>query len=369
MTTDRFQHAVTVDLDSAALEHALSELWQQAARLDDGPPVARARVMTLVVYAEDDDSDALATRVAQMLPERHPSRAVIVHLRPEDDGPLRASLAIQCATNRVGERTVCSEVIEVHAGARHREILADAVAPLLVADLPSVVWWTGRPRPADPVLRRFARGLVDRVLVDSALFRDPGAGLIALARWREDPRRRAALADLAWERMRQWRQLLAQTMDAPDARARLRAIREVTIAYAGPELPEEGLLLAGWLAGSLRWQPLDSPAFGVATFAVGDRTLLLRFVAEESSGAARVVSVRLRAEDGAEYRVQEGSTPGLAACVVEAGDHERIERLVPFARGEPADEVVGAIGRQGRDPVYEAALAAAAEIAVLGVTA
>ena len=369
MTTDLLQHAGTVDLDSAALERALSELWQQAARLEDGHPVARARVMTLVVYTEDDASDELAARVSQTLPERHPSRAVIVHLRPEDDGPLRASLAIQCAANRAGERTVCSEVIEVYAGARHRDVLADAVSPLLVADLPSVVWWTGRPRPADPVLRRFAGGLVDRVLVDSALFRDPGAGLIALARWREDPRRRAALADLAWERLRQWRQLLAQTMDAPDARARQRAVREVTIAYAGQELPEEGLLLAGWLAGSLRWQPLDSPAFGVATFAVGGRTLTLRFAAEEGDGPARIVSVRLRADDGAEYRVYEGATPGLAACVAEAGDHDPIERLVPFLRREPVDLVVGAIGRQGRDPVYEAALAAAAEIAVLGVTA
>jgi glucose-6-phosphate dehydrogenase assembly protein OpcA len=369
MTADLLEHEGMVDLDSATLERTLSELWQQAARLEDGPPVARARVMTLVVYTEDDASAELAERVSQALPGRHPSRAVIVHLRPDAEGPLRASLAIQCATNRVGERTVCSEVIEVHAGARHRDVLADAVSPLLVADLPSVVWWTGRPRPADPVLRRFAGGLVDRVLLDSARFRDPGAGLIALARWREDPRRRAVLADLAWERLRQWRQLLAQTMDPPDARARLRSLREVTVSYAGEALPEEGLLLAGWLAGSLRWQPLDSPAFGVATFAVGGQTLTLRFRAEGDGGVERLISVRLRADDGAEYRVQEGATSGLAVCVAEGGDHEPIERLVPFVRREPVDLVVGALGRQGRDPVYEAALAAAAEIAVLGVTA
>jgi glucose-6-phosphate dehydrogenase assembly protein OpcA len=368
MTTDLLRYEGMLDLDSAALEHTLSDLWQQAARVEAGPPVARARVMTLVVYTEDDQTGELAARVTRELPGRHPSRAVVVHLRQDDDRPLAASLAIQCATNRVGERTVCSEVIEVYAGGRHREVLADAVAPLLIGGLPSVLWWTGRPRPADPVLRRFAGGLVDRVLVDSALFRDPGAGLIALARWREDRRHRATLADLAWERLRGWRHLIAQTMDPPDGRARLRALHGVTIAYAGEALPEEALLLAGWLAGSLRWQPLDSPAFGVMTFMAGGRPLTLRFL-PANGGEARLTAVELVAADGVTYRVHEGNVPGLASCVVEAGGEAFLERLVPFVRRGPVDLVVHALGRQGRDPVYEAALAAAAETAVLGVTA
>jgi hypothetical protein len=79
--------------------------------------------------------------------------------------------------------------------------------------------------------------------------------------------------------------------------------------------------------------------------------------------------VELFAEDGATHRVYEGDRPGLASCVVEAGGQASMERLVPFVRRDPVDLVVHALGRQGRDPVYEAALAAAAETAVLGVTA
>jgi hypothetical protein len=94
----------------------------------------------------------------------------------------------------------------------------------------------------------------------------------------------------------------------------------------------------------------------------------MRFV-HAGGGEARIVAIELAAEDGATYRVQEGDTSGLASCVVAAGGQAPLERLVPFVRRDPVDLVVHALGRQGRDPVYEAALAAAAETAVLGVTA
>jgi hypothetical protein len=142
----------------------------------------------------------------------------------------------------------------------------------------------------------------------------------------------------------------------------------VTISYSGETLPEEALLLAGWLAGSLRWQPLDSPAFGVMTFEAGGRPLTLRFL-PIGDGEGQLSAVEIVTEDGATYRVYEGDTPGLASCVAEVGGQASLERLVPFIRRDPVDLVVHALGRQGRDPVYEAALAAAAETAVLGVTA
>ena len=367
-TTDLVRHEGAMELDSAALERALAELWQEASAAADGSPVARARVMTLVVYAEDEASAALAEQVAQTLPERHPCRGIILDVRPQESGPLRASIAIQCMVNPGGERKVCSELITVTGGTESRALLTDAVAPLLVADLPAVVWWTGRPRPADPVLRRFAGGIVDRVLLDSALFRDPGAGLIALARWLEEPRRRAAIADLSWERLRPWRTLLAQTVDSPDARAHLRQIREVVIGHGGQgSLPEETLLLAGWLASRLRWQPLDSPAAGVVTFADSGGTVTLRLAAE--AGESDLTSVRLTAADGTTYAVRRSDRPGLGVCAVVGAGRTPLVRLVPLAPRGPVDLAVHALGRAGRDPVYEAALVAAAEIAVLGATA
>ena len=374
-----FHHEEAMELDSAAIERSLTELWQQASAAVDGPPVARARVMTLLIYTEDEASAELAASVASTLPEHHPCRAVILHVEPHRSRPLRAGTSIECLLSPGGEQKVCSERITVTAGGEARLILADAVAPLLVPDLPSVLWWTGRPRPGDPVLRRFAAGAVDRVLLDSALFRDPGAGLIALARWHDDPRRRGSIADLAWERLRQWRQLLAQTVDPPEARAQLPRVREITIGYdSQASLPEETLLLAGWLSARLGWHPEDSPAAGVVTFSGSGRPRTLRLIPEDAAGTdasplgrlgASLRSVRLVTDDGMTFSVRADNRPGIGICAVEDPARESLERLVPLVYHDPVTLVVRALGRRGEDPVYESALAAAAEIAVLGATA
>lgn len=370
VATESTHYDELLELDSAVLERALSELWQQAAAVGDGPPVARTRVMTLVVYTEDAEAAGLATAVAEALPERHPSRGIIVHVSPADDRPLRAGISIQCLINPGGERKVCSEQITVNGGGASRPLLFGAITPLLVTDLPATFWWTGRPRPADPVFLQFARGTVDRVVLDSGLFRDPGAGLISLARWKEDRRRRAAIGDLAWERLREWRQLLAQTMDPPEARAHLRSIGEVTIEYLGDStIPEECLLLAGWLAATLRWQPFDSPAPGVVTFGAGERTVTLRLRSVTAArGVARIHSIRLAAGD-AEYVIRTDDQHGLGQCVATSEDKEPLERMVPLFDHDPVDLIVRALGRRGHDLVYEAALSAAADFIVLGVTA
>ncbi|MGD9890688.1 MAG: glucose-6-phosphate dehydrogenase assembly protein OpcA [Dehalococcoidia bacterium] len=370
MTVETTHRDELLGLDSAELERALSELWQQAAASGDGPPVARTRVMTLVVYTEDREAASLATMVADALPERHPSRGIIVHVSPSEDGPLSAGISIQCLVNPVGERRVCSEQITVTGGGTSRPLLFGAITPLLITDLPATFWWTGRPRPADPVFLQFARGAVDRVVLDSGLFRDPGAGLIALARWKEDRRRRAAIGDLAWERLREWRQLLAQTMDPPEARGHLRSITDVTIEYLGEStIPEESLLLAGWLAATLRWQPFDSPAPGVVTFSAGDRSVTLRLRSVVAGrGVAGIHSVRLNA-GGAGYLVRVDDQAGLGQCIATSEAKEPLERMVPLFDHDPVDLIVRALGRRGQDVVYEAALSAAADFVVLGVTA
>ena len=369
VTTELTRHDGLLELDSAALERALSELWQQAAMAGDGPPVDRTRVMTLVVYAEDEASVGLAAAVAEAIPERHPCRCIIVHVSPQDDRPLRAGISIQCLVNPGGERKVCSEQITVMGGGASRPLLFGAITPLLIPDLPATFWWTGRPRPADPLFLQFARGTVDRVLIDSGFFRDPGAGLISLARWKEDRRRRAAIGDLAWERLREWRQLLAQTMDPPEARVHLQSISEVTIEYLGDSIPEESLLLAGWLAATLRWQPLDSPAPGVVTFDAGTHTVTLKLRAVEGRrGVAGIHSIRLSAA-GADYLVRAGDQPGLGQCIATIDEREPLDRMVPLFDQSPVDLIVRALGRRRDDPAYEAAISATADFVVLGVTA
>jgi glucose-6-phosphate dehydrogenase assembly protein OpcA len=329
------------------------------------------RVLNLIVYTEDDESAELADEVMSLLPERHPCRGIVLRVHPTTNHPLRAAISARCSIGSRGARTICSELITVTAGEDTRALLADAITPLLIADLPVVLWWTGRPRPADPIFRRLSRGRVDRVLVDSLRFRDPTAGLLALSRWHSEGHGHTILADLNWERLRPWRQLLAQTVDAPEARMRLPTITNVTIVHDGAGAPpEEALLAAGWLMASFRWQPDDSPAAGEVTLRAAGRPVTIRFVPDgRPAGDTPLLSITLRAADGASFSVCLGDQAGLGVCTIEGLGHAPIERTIPFVHRDAAHLAVAALGRTGRDPVYEASLAAAAEIAVLGATA
>lgn len=371
MTSSVLEGAQTLELDAPKIESALRELWHEASASGDGPPVARVRALNLIVYTEDNTSADFADAVMDILPEQHPCRAIIVRRDPDDSAPLRASISARCQIRPGGARKVCSELITVSGGANLRDRLADALSSLLVADLPVTLWWTGRPRPADPLFRRFGRGLADRVLIDSAAFRDSAAGLIALSRRHDDPRYRASLADLAWERLRPWRQLLAQAVDPVEARRGLDAITEVELGYTGDGAPpEESLLLAGWLAAALTWRPEDSPATGVVTLHSPSRLVRLRFT--PTAGASDdppLRSVRIASANGYDVSLRAGDQPPSGLLSVALPGAAAIEHGVALVRQAPADLVAAALGRAGADPVYEAALMAAAEIAMLGATA
>jgi hypothetical protein len=105
------------------------------------------------------------------------------------------------------------------------------------------------------------------------------------------------------------------------------------------------------------------------TFGAGERTVTLRLRSVTSGrGVAGIQSVRLKADD-AEYLVRVDDQPGLGQCVATSEAKEPLDRMVPLFDHDPVDLIVRALGRRGQDQVYEAALSAAADFVVLGVTA
>ena len=95
--------------------------------------------------------------------------------------------------------------------------LSRVVAPLLIHDLPVVLWW-----PDDPPFgsRQFSEvvGTADRLLVDSGTFHeDGGSALAGLATVVADG---VAVTDIGWLRLTLWRELLAGLFDHPLLAAR-----------------------------------------------------------------------------------------------------------------------------------------------------
>ena len=103
------------------------------------------------------------------LHRRHPSRAIVV--TPSDiDGPatMDAHIYAECKLNNRSGAEMCTEEILIKAGGELAQHLSRVVTPLLIHDLPVVLWW---PDDLPFGTKQFNEviGTADRLLVDSWL--------------------------------------------------------------------------------------------------------------------------------------------------------------------------------------------------------
>lgn len=254
---------------SAAVEaerSAMTEIERQRAladprlsgHLDDARSVRvrmRTSVLTLVVIAPRPETSERAMAAINALHQLHPSRAIVIS--PTDfDGPssMDAHIYAEC---RVAERTyaeVCTEQILIKVGGELSQHLARIMAPLLIHDLPVVLWW-----PDDPTFgtRQFSQvtAMADRLLVDTGTFAEDGrhrlaglAGVIADG---------VIVSDIGWLRLNLWRELLAGLFDHPLLTREVEHVRSVRVDFARPGTAlhlAKALYVCGWLAGQLGWQ-------------------------------------------------------------------------------------------------------------------
>ena len=116
----------------------------------------RTSVLTLVVLAPRPEISERALAAINALHQRHPSRAIVVS--PGDfDGPahMDAHIYAECKLNDRAGAEMCTEQILIKTGGELSQHLARVVTPLLIHDLPVVLWW-----PDDPPFgtRQFTRG-------------------------------------------------------------------------------------------------------------------------------------------------------------------------------------------------------------------
>ena len=264
---------------------------------EGGPPAMRTSVMTHLAWVADEWLDRARAALAGMA-ERHPSRTIILIPDP-DSGKDRvdASVSLECYALAGLERDVCSEVIELRLHGKRAKAPASIVEPLLVSDLPVFLRWRGEPTWGSPELEQLV-GVVDRLIVDTTEWDDLPFPYRHLAQLFD----RTAVSDIAWARTSRWRALLASLW--PD-------VADVgTIRVKGTAA--QAYLLVGWLRSRL-------------------------------------------------------GRPEIALEHVEAQKLEGIEldgNAAPFPPGDPpqpSDVLSDELDRFTRDPIYEAAVLAAAE--------
>jgi glucose-6-phosphate dehydrogenase assembly protein OpcA len=296
--------------EAAAAE--TSELEASDARLagrirvdDEGIRVrTRTSVLTLVVVASRPEVVDRAMAAVSMLAARHPSRAII--LSPTDpDGPatFEAHVFAACQLRERGGSEVCTEEILIRVGGELAQHLSSTAAPLLIHDLPVVLWW-----PDDvPFGRQTFTELAeqaDRLFVDSGQFRSNGLerlrGLAAAVDGG------LVVHDVSWMRLMLWRELLASCFDHPLLVRELGHLRSVHIdvAHPGAELRlSRAALFVGWLMARLRLtvnERLRPEPDGTWVAELRSRrrpvTVTIRPVEVEVSGAARSAGSLVRTE-------------------------------------------------------------------------
>jgi glucose-6-phosphate dehydrogenase assembly protein OpcA len=243
------------------------------------------------------------------------------------------------------------------------------VLPLLVPDLPVFLWWHDEP-PFTGHLFRELLETCDRLVVDSA----------ALGPERVEPVLRGlqglveegeiAVSDLNWSRLTHWRRLLAQFFDAPPGRQYLDRMEWVEVGIASRHGREsdlaEGLLMVGWLASRLGWVLEDGRSSrGGATafrFRGASGPVAVELKPEPSRRGEGLHSIRLEAAGGATFavaRVPDDETCVAVTAETPEGGHSRVVRMIPHSE---ADLLCEEMETQGRDTVFEEALAQAVRL-------
>src|SRR5947209_1528922 len=224
-----------------AIEGALRELLAQSHAQDRN--FVPARVLNMIVFIDHAWSGEIANRLAGV-GRYHASRLLVLSFEPRRER-LDARATIASEERAPGEFGVLRETVVVEIGERHLDDLLTIADPLVVTDLPTLLWSPhGHPHATDALLPLAQAVLVDSL--DDPVWRDAIERACALSE-------QAYVVDLAWLRSTPWRERIAATFDPPRRRRELDAITSLTVRHH-PASSLAGMLLIGWLASRLGWQ-------------------------------------------------------------------------------------------------------------------
>lgn len=339
------------DTDPGAIEAALRVLLRSRHAENEG--LVPARVLNLVVIVDRDWKGEVANRLERV--GRYQASRTVLCAVDEERTTLDAVATVSYEEPGAGSVGVVREQIEIDLGRKHLEGLRTVVDPILVAEMPTIVWSPhGYPEAVESLLP-----VTDVVLLDSDDLSDPpGAFERASACCGS-----AYVVDLAWLRTTPWRERLAASFDLRERLPALRQVSELEVRHQ-ENSTASGLLLTGWLASRLHWQyePLTAAAGNVLRGWVqrpdGGVDLRLRIVPQEAPGLG---GVTVTCETGLSLSLSRGQG-GLDAEEITPDGAQRAWKILGASRGEGG--ILGEGVRQAllRDPTYPAALSAAREL-------
>jgi len=333
----------------SAIEAALRQLLEEQHQQDEA--YAPARVLNLVAIVDREWRGEVVNRL-ERLGRFHPSRTIVCAVEPRRDRLDAWATMTSHHDSSGGTIAVCEERVEIEMGEAHLDGLETIVHPLIVPDLATVVW---SPHGHDNAMDALV-GLADVFLLDSVEAPDPAA---AIAR-AEHLLRTGYVVDLAWLRSTPWRERIAATFDPPAWRPSLDRIEEVVVRHH-PDSAVSALLLVGWMASRLGWDPeamMQQNGSMLARARTRKHEVKLRLEPEVRQNVPGLAGITLATSAGVSLTLDRGSG-GLAAKRRLRDGRESSYVVLGASRGETG--ILGEGIRQAllRDPTYGPALSAA----------
>jgi len=374
----------TDTLDTGAIHDELNRLWAEiggprhggqgpgemvADRRLGGGELMRANTLNLIAVADTRRHAHLITDTVSRLSDFLPSRTIvfITELDTEQAHPWDVHLRLNEAYTEADAPAIRFETITINADPKVGGHLASLVAPLLVSELPTFLWWPSGDFANSPIFQDLVE-IVDRLIVDSAQL---GSEASAVAQMRSllDDEDDPWIGDFTWLRLAPWRQLIAQFFDPPAVRRCLGTVSEINIAYAQTRKDQSSglaaaLLTVGWLASRLGWEivePLERRRAGGWTAplrGLGDgrpQDIQLRLIPDQSPEARfslRSVEIISVGESSGVFRIERTDMDDLITSS-ETADVPPVSRMVYSRRQENVEMLGEELQRFGPDRILE----------------
>jgi glucose-6-phosphate dehydrogenase assembly protein OpcA len=322
----------------ASIDKELRKLWEaDQAR-------SNASLINLVTCSEEPGSLRKNSEIIRKLTQEHACRAILVEFdRAVEEPSIRAWITAHCHLY-AGQKSVCCEQIAFAFTGRVTGRFRNTVFAHLNSDLPLVMWWQGE---LTSVLTERLSSVIDRLVVDSSSWSDPGSSYARLQEVVEDSNLKLTVHDLAWSRTWQFRLALAALFDEPVALDALGAMQSVRIVHH-PRHRSSALQLLAWLSLQAGWRTSHELDLSVGR----------RLGATESfsfdTPAGTPVAVTVEADENAEpLGLLELSSPSVTLRISrEPGASHLVRELICDGVGHtslaPADpdDAAGLVGSQ-----------------------
>ena len=317
----------------------LSNLWvdlgheEQEDPATAGSGVLRACAMTLITIADESEDPSNLGETVAMLMKEHPSRSVLVRLRPTDEQVLDSRVFAQCWMPFGQRRQICCEQIEITASLTSLDDIPGVVLPLAVADLP-VILWTRSPRLFDmPAFPKIA-AMCDKLILDTGAFTSTQHAFDLLSTQLIGER---LVAALAWSRITRWRETVSQIFVNQECLNALPSFTRVVVEYGTPKPKPETLYLAAWLQNCLT--VVGSKTQVELAHADGPAMVGLTL----SAGGTCDVSVRSAAGGAVEVSANRLSTKTFFP---ESSDYLALQEELSITRRDPAFDAAAPVARE-----------------------